>query len=290
MEHREIKWIYRAKVRKGALGIVKGLVLFIGLVVVFVPLFWMISTSIKPMEFVYKIPPVWIPRSPTLKHFTDLISPTSLFPRFYINSIIVCFLNTVISMTCAVLAGYSFSRYKFHGSGGIFLFILGSQMFPAIMFLLSLYLMYARMRLLNNYVALAIAYASFTLPFAVWMLKNYFDTIPLEIEEAAKVDGCNRFEILTRIVLPLSAPALVAVGIFTFLVAWNEMLFALTLMPNTESTTLPPGLLLTFVGQMTVSWGRIMASALLVTTPAIALFIFLQRYVVQGLTGGAVKG
>ncbi len=282
--------IFGSKLDKYSIRIIKAIILIIGLFIIFMPFIWMISTSIKPLKLIYKIPPVWIPRPPTLDAFKYLFSSVSLFPKFFLNSIIVCLLNTFISLTCAVLAAYSFSRYKFRGSKPLLIFILSSQMFPPVMFVISLYVIYRHLHLLNNYFGLAISYSSFTLPFAIWMLKNYFDIIPKEIEDAAKIDGCSRFRIIIKIIIPLTAPALISVTIFSFLVAWNDLLFAMTLMPDNTKQTLPPGLLLTFVGNFQVYWSEMMAASLIVTTPMVILFIFLQRYVIQGLTGGAVKG
>ncbi len=270
--------------------------LYLGILLVLTlfPLFWMLSSAIKPIEDLFVIPPQWIPEHPTLSNtnsvvFGDYERP-SLFPKYFGNSVIVTLGTTLLSLIVATLAAYALSRYPFRGSGGLMVSILSTQMFPQGMLLISLYLIFLRLKMLNTYPALILANTSFAIPFSVWMLKGFFDTVPREIEDAALVDGCTRFSTLTRIMLPIVMPGLIAAGIYTFLIAWDEYLFAATLTTTPEMRTLPPGIIQSFVGQFYLNWPNVMAASVLVTIPVTILFIFFQKYLVQGLTAGAVKG
>lgn len=252
------------------------------------PLAWMVSTSLKPTEDTYVIPPLWIPPHPTLNSYRMILGIQN-FPRYFFNSSIVSFSTTVLAMVFAGLAGYGFSRFRFRGSRVLMIFTLMTQMFPGILLVIPYFSLMGAAGLLNTYPALVIAYTSFSLPFCTWMLKGFFDSIPAELDEAAMIDGCSRTSAFLRVILPLSAPGLVATAIFSFLVAWNEFLFAVVL-------TSTPGMYLVTVGiasnigQFRIQWNDLMAASVLATLPTIILYAFLERYLVQGLTAGAVKG
>ncbi|MCP4197693.1 MAG: carbohydrate ABC transporter permease [Proteobacteria bacterium] len=270
------------------------LFIIVVLILVLFPIYWMFASAIKPVEDLFVIPPQWIPSNPTVENTYSVIygdyERSSLFPRYFLNSVIVTAGTTALSLLVSTLAAYAISRYPFRGSGGLMVSILSTQMFPQGMLLISLYLIFLRMNLLNTYPALILANTTFAIPFSIWMLKGFFDTIPTEIEDAARVDGATRLVLLTRIVLPLMAPGLIAAGIYTFLIAWDEYLFAAILTTSPEMRTLPPGIVQSFVGQFYLNWPNVMAASVLVTIPVTLLFIFLQKYLVQGLTVGAVKG
>ncbi|MGD9713544.1 MAG: carbohydrate ABC transporter permease [Thermomicrobiales bacterium] len=264
------------------------------LILTFFPLFWMVSSALKPIDDLFVIPPQWIPERPTLAAMDSVISGDlgrkSLFPDYFRNSVIVTVGTTLLALTVSTLAAYALSRYPFRGSSKLMLSILSLQMFPQAMLLISFYVIFLQLRLLNTYQGLILANATFAVPFSIWMLKGFFDTVPREIEEAAMIDGCTRFSVLPRIVLPMVTPGLVAAGVYTFLIAWDEYLFASTLMINPEMRTLPPGIIQSFVGQFYLNWPNVMAASVLITIPVTVLFIFFQKYLVQGLTAGAVKG
>jgi multiple sugar transport system permease protein len=270
--------------------------LYLGIliVLVFFPLFWMVSSAIKPVDDLFVIPPQWIPERPTLTAMDSVISGEdgrpSLFLDYFKNSIIVTVGTTLLALLVATLAAYALSRYPFRGSNKLMLSILSLQMFPQAMLLISFYIIFLQLRLLNTYQGLILANATFAVPFSIWMLKGFFDTVPREIEEAALIDGCTRFSVLPRIVLPLVTPGLLAAGVYTFLIAWDEYLFASTLMLQPEMRTLPPGIIQSFVGQFYLNWPNVMAASVLITIPVTLLFIFFQKYLVHGLTAGAVKG
>jgi multiple sugar transport system permease protein len=264
------------------------------LILTFFPLVWMVSSSIKPIEDLFIIPPQWIPKHPTLSTLNSVIfgdyGRGSLFPTYFKNSLIVTTGTTLLCLIVATLAAFSFSRYPFRGSNTLMIAILATQMFPQGMLLISLYLSFLKLDFLNTYRALILANTTFAIPFAIWILKGFFDTIPKEIEEAAMIDGCSRMSALTKVVLPMVAPGLVAAGVYTFLIAWDEYLFAATLTTQPDMRTLPPGIVQSFVGQFYLNWPNVMAASVLITIPVTILFIFFQKHLVQGLTAGAVKG
>ena len=172
----------------------------------------------------------------------------------------------------------------------IFIFILASQMFPLALLLIPIYTYFLRLHLINTYWAVIITHAVMSLPFGIWLAKGFFDTIPREIEEVAAIDGCGRINILLKIVMPLMRPGIVTVVIFTFLYSWREFLYALTLTTDVQARPLGPGIFTYYIGVMTLRWANLMAAAIFAALPVILLYIFLQKYVVSGLTRGAVKG
>jgi ABC-type glycerol-3-phosphate transport system permease component len=263
------------------------LLIMVVLVLVF-PFGWMLSTAFKPPEEVFTEKPRWIPHNPTTQNFYHILFNTA-FPRYFGNSVLVAFITMVLSLIVTVFAGYALSRYQFRGKNAFSLWLLISQMFPPVLLIIPIFVLMLKLNLVNKYPSLIITYATFALPFSTWMLKAYFDTVPLELEEAAKVDGCNQIQALFRIILPLAAPGIVTVALFIFILAWQEYMFALTLTRTTEMRTLPVGISL-FLGEYRVLWGSLMAGSVVVTAPVVVFFVYLQRYIVQGLTLGAVKG
>jgi ABC-type glycerol-3-phosphate transport system permease component len=252
------------------------------------PLAWMISTSLKPTEDTYVIPPLWIPPKPTLQSYRMILGIQN-FAQYFLNSGIVSLSTTVLAMIFAGFAGYGFARFRFRGSRALMIFTLMTQMFPGILLVIPYFAVMSATGLLNTYPALVIAYTSFSLPFCTWMLKGFFDSIPAELDEAAMIDGCSRTSAFLRVILPLSAPGLVATAIFSFLVAWNEFLFAVVLTSTPDMYLVTVGIA-SNIGQFRVQWNDLMAASVLATLPTIILYAFLERYLVQGLTAGAVKG
>jgi len=258
--------------------------------VLFFPVFWMISTSLKIPGEVYQIPPRWIPSTPTIENYTRLFGGYVPFPMYLRNSVIACLATSLLATAGATLAAYALSRLRFPGKRPYLLSILATQMFPLVLLLLSLYVIYQELGIYDTLFGLVIAFTTFAVPFSIWMMKGFFDSVPVEIEEAALIDGCTRMQALRMVVLPSVVPGLLAVGLFSFLEAWNNLLYPLTLATSNEVRTIPPGLLLSFLGQFKQDWGGMMAASVVVTIPTTIIFIFLQRYLVQGLTAGAVKG
>jgi multiple sugar transport system permease protein len=264
--------------------------IFVLLVIVFFPTFWMLSTSFKPNEDAFAVPPRWIPRHVTLQNYIDQVQDRGGFVVYVSNGVLVSVSTAIVVIAVAVPAGYAFARLRFRAKRLLMIVILASQMFPPVIIVIALYTLYRKLGLLDNYLGLVLAFTSYSLPFSVWMMRGFCATVPLEIEEAAFVDGCNRLGILWRVVMPVISPGLIAVGLFAFLHAWNNLIFALSLTSSPEMRTIPPGFLLTYVGEFQYRWSEMFAGSVLVTLPTVILFIGLQRYLVKGLTAGAVKG
>jgi multiple sugar transport system permease protein len=266
------------------------LLLLIPFLFVFFPTFWMLSTSLKPNKDAFEMPPHWIPRTWTLENFRDQLEDRGGFVVYVRNGILVSVATTLVTTVIAVPAGYAFARLRFRGKRALLVAILASQMFPPVVIVITLYMLYGQLHLLDTYLGLVLSFTSYSLPFSVWMMRGFCETVPEEIEEAAFVDGCSRLAILWRVVVPLIKPGMVAVGLFSFLHAWNNLIFALSLTSSPDKRTIPPGFLLTYVGEFQYRWGEMFAGAVIVTVPTVILFIGLQRFLVRGLTAGAVKG
>lgn len=276
----------RTRVLIGNLGRYLGLTVF-SLVLVF-PLLWMISTSFKPGNEIFTKIPRWIPNQPTIENYRFMLLHTT-YPVYYLNTLKVSIITTVFALVISVFAGYSLSRFRFRGRGVLGVLIIAVQMFPYVLLVIPMFIVMRSLGLIDTHLSLIIAYSTFALPFSTWMLKGYFDTIPVSLEEAAIIDGCRRSQILFRIILPLSAPGLVAVAMFTFILGWREYIYALAFTRSEKLRLLTVGLALMQGQHGRISWGQIMSGAVLACIPAILVFTILQRYMVQGFTRGAVK-
>lgn len=252
------------------------------------PVYWLLATSLTPKTQVFSYPPRLFPAEISFDAYASLFSNPQLF-TYLQNSVIVSVITAVLSVVVSAYMGYSFSKFRYTGRRALMYFVLASQMFPQALLLVTLYTVFAAYNLLNTYTALVLSFTTFTLPLCVWMLKGFFDTIPDELIEAARVDGASRLRIIHSIVLPLSAPGLVAAGLFAFVRGWNDFIFALTL-AGPEKQTLPPGLVNTYVGEASTAWPELMAASLVVSLPVAIAFILLQRFLLSGMTAGAVKG
>jgi multiple sugar transport system permease protein len=254
----------------------------------FFPIYWMLATSLRPNTEVFAFPPTLLPRTLTLEHYANFVRNPQLL-RYLGNSVLVASVTAVFSLVVSTYAAYAFSKFRFKGRRSLMFLVLSAQMFPQALLLITLYLMFARMGLLNTYLVLVLSFTTFTLPLCIWMLKGYFDQIPNDLIEAAKVDGANQLQIIHRVLLPITGPALVATGLFAFMRGWNDFIYALTLVGR-DKQTLPPGLVLTYVGEFQSQWADMMAASLLVSLPLVIAFVIFQRHIVSGLTAGAVKG
>jgi multiple sugar transport system permease protein len=274
------------------ISLTERILLLIGFGVVavfaFFPVYWMLVTSITPNEHVFQFPPRLIPESVTLEHYSAFFADSDLL-HYLGNSVLVSTATAIGSLIVSSYAGYSFSKFRYTGRRALMFLILSAQMFPQALLLISLYLMFSQLDLLNTYTVLVLAFTTFTLPLCVWMLKSYFDTLPSDLIEAAKVDGASQWLIIHRIMLPLARPALISTGLFAFIRGWNDFIYALTL-AGPQKMTLPPGMVLKYIGEFQTSWSSLMASSLIVSLPVVILFVFMQRYIVAGLSSGAVKG
>ncbi|NEB81164.1 carbohydrate ABC transporter permease [Streptomyces sp. SID14478] len=258
---------------------------------VLLPVFVMVSSSLKPLQDVQgKFR--WIPSGLTIRPYIDIWSTVPL-AKYFMNSVIVAGTATVCSVIIAVFAAYAVSRYRFRGKRVFTVTVLSTQMLPGILFLLPLFLIYVNIgnatgiALFGSRAGLILTYMTFTLPFSIWMLIGYFESVPRDLDEAALVDGCGPLGALFRIIVPAAIPGIVAVAVYSFMTAWGEVLFA-SVMTNDTTRTLSVGLG-AYANLNDVYWNQIMAASLVVSVPVVAGFLLLQRYLVTGLTAGAVK-
>ncbi|MGB8956966.1 MAG: carbohydrate ABC transporter permease [Tumebacillaceae bacterium] len=252
------------------------------------PIVWMLSTSLKPSTELFKMPPTWIPETPTLDAYGKLLEKGN-FARYLINSLIVALATTGISVLVSSMAGYVFARLPFRGKKGVLFGILTAQMIPGVLFLLPIFALMRQLHLLDTYGALILANVTFALPFSIWMMYGFYRGIPRELEEAAAVDGTGVSGTFFRVVLPMALPGLASCAIFSFLTAWDEFVFAFSLTTSDELRTLPVGLY-NFIGQFEIEWNTLMAGSVLVTLPAMVFFALFQKYVLRGFMSGALKG
>ena len=244
-------------------------------VFVFFPLLWMINTALKPAELTFSL--AFFSTTPTLENFQNVLKDKRIL--IYLgNSLTVASISCILSMVVASLAAYSFSKFRYRGRRSLMVTIMISQAFPHAILLLTIYTVMRNVGLLDNYLSLILSFITFTLPTSTWMM------------ESAKIDGAGRVKIMTRIVMPLAVPGLISVAIYGFVWAWNDLLYSLTLVTSADKRTLAPGLILTYMGEFTTNWAEMMAASILVSLPVTLIFIFLQRYFIQGMTAGAVKG
>ncbi|HLB96311.1 MAG TPA: carbohydrate ABC transporter permease, partial [Acetobacteraceae bacterium] len=256
------------------------------------PMAWMLLTSIKTQFAALQFPPEWIPHNPTLANYLTLLSPQSdvgrEFLRYLINSLWVSFASTVLGVTVAVPAAYAFSRFRFPGRNLLFYGVLLRNMFPAVVFLMPLFIMMRWLGLVNTQASLILTYLTFGLPLSIWLLKGFYDNIPVQLEQAARIDGASRFRAFLLIVMPLSSPGIIATAIYSFIQAWNEYVYALTFLNDQSKLTLPVGLQ-RFFTEYATNWPGLMAASFIMSVPVVALFLVLQKYFVRALTEGAVK-
>lgn len=254
----------------------------------FFPIFWMISTSLKPESEIFVRIPTLLPAAPTLVNYANALTRGDLL-LYLRNSLLTAGGGALLTVVLAMYAAYGFAKFRYRGRTALMYLMLSAQMFPFAVLLISLYPLLQSVGLLDTRTGLVIAYIVLALPSGTYMLYSYFVSIPSEIIEAARADGAGELFIFHRIVLPLAVPGLVTVGLYAFMWAWNDLLFALTLITSADKRTVGPGLLLSHLGEMRNDWGAAMAASILSSLPVVIAFGFLQRYFIQGMTSGAVK-
>ncbi|MGB3273528.1 MAG: carbohydrate ABC transporter permease [Xanthobacteraceae bacterium] len=289
--------------KRAALYLILTLITF----VVCFPLVWALSTSLKSKSEIFATPPTLIPHTATLENYEALLtgrqqyyqadpgaavsnpSPATFFTRWFLNSMIVTIGSTLISIAVSTLAAYSLTRFRYWGRNFIPYFSLLGYMVPSIIFVFPLFLMMVRLDLTDSLWSLIFGYVCITLPFCMWLMWAFMRSIPLEIEEAALIDGASRYQVFASVVLPTALPGIIAASIFSMIVSWNDYLFGRVFINSLDNLTLTVGVMLFFEGTH-VDWGLLMAASVLMTLPMAILFMTLQRYLVAGFGAGAVKG
>lgn len=252
------------------------------------PLLWGISTSLKNKNEIYAFPPVWIPDEITFKNYISILNNGALFNSF-LNTLIVALSTTMIALVVGVLGAYGFSRYRFPGRNTLLWSILFTKIFPRVVVIVPFFVTLRNLELINTYPGLILVYLMALFPVAIWLIKGFFDNIPKEIEEAAIIDGCSIPQLLWYVIIPISKPALVAVAMYSFIIAWNEFLFALVFTSGLSRRPLSVALAF-FIDDVGIQWGELMAASVIMSIPAVLVFTFSQKLLVRGLSDGAVKG
>ena len=286
---RQIHWLNARTLRKAGrlviLYFLAGLVALICLV----PIIWMTKTSFETTQFMRSSQIQFWPIKPTLANYLNVLNnPNAAIGRSMLNSLIVSTLATLLNLAITATAAYAMSRFKFRGKIIFAMYLLIFYMIPGTLLLIGMFVMLARLHLVNNWTGLILIYAVGGIPLSTWWLKGYFDSIPIVIEEGAMVDGCNRLQALWRVVLPLAVPGVVAVGIFQFVGCWNEFMMALTIIQNPKLQLLPVQIV-NFMGAQRIEWGPVMAFSVIVAIPAVILFAIAQRGIVSGMMSGFTR-
>mgnify|MGYP005838215877 CR=1 FL=1 len=264
-------------------------VIIVLLAVLLFPIYWMINTSVMPSEKILAIEPALYPHPSniTFSAYHEVIERKPIF-RWFLNSVIVTLGSAGVSIIISILAGYSLSRYNTKGQQIMGYVLLLSRMLPGALLVIPMYIIFSELKLINSYIALILANITAIVPFSTWMMKGFFDGIPLELEESAMIDGCSWLETFRIIVIPLTLPGLAAVAIYAAILSWNEYLFARTLAYDPNRWIFTVGLA-SFIGEHSVSWANLMAASLIFIAPILILFFFLEPYLVSGMISGSVK-
>lgn len=262
---------------------------FLALVLLYniTPFLWMLLTSLKSNSEAIRIPPTIFPEDMTLRAYTEILVYAD-FARYFLNSLVIALGTATISAVLGSLAGYGFSRFAFRGRVLVLATILASQMLPGVLLVGPYFEVLSRLGLYNTYIGVILAFTTITLPFSAWMMKGYTDTIPREIDQAAAVDGCTPIHAYLRVVMPLTAPGAVAALVFSFLLAWGDLLWVLVLTTGKDMSTLTLALT-RLVTQFRTVWPQLMAGSVLAAIPCLVLYTWLQRYLVAGMASGATK-
>lgn len=254
------------------------------------PVYWMLATSLKSELEATRLDPTFWPHAMTFANYRGLFDGSLPFLSFFTNTVLTCLITAFVAVVVATPAAYALSRAKFRLRAAFGYSILVFRMLPLVVLLAPLYLLLLHIHLLDTALGLIVGFTTFGLPFAVWMLKSFIDALPIEIEEAARVDGYPRWQILLKIIVPLILPGLLTTGTFVFMEAWNNLIYPLTFVTTLEKQTLPAALVMTFTGQFKTDWGGMMAAAVVTTLPLMIAFFAVQRSMVRGLTAGAMAG
>lgn len=274
--------------KKSIFRIIPYLIVLFFATITIVPILWVFSTSIKPMSEIRTWPPYWIPKHSQFISYVRIFT-TRPFLQYTANSAIVASVSTAICVLLGLFTGYSLSRKKFKGRTTIALLILATRLFPPIALISPWYGLASKFNLINTRLVLIIAYIYMNLPFVVWIMLGFFDRIPREIDDAGKIDGCNKLSLLRYILIPLAGPGIATASIFTFLLSWNEYLLAAVLTVSPSAKTIPVGVM-EFISDEFIVWNQLCSASIMASIPAFVFVLLFQQYIVKGLTAGAVKG
>lgn len=279
----------RSDLRRGLnLKMIIYIILAVMLAISLIPFLVTLVTSLKDVSEVYTSPPTWIPVEPTFKNYREVFERYPM-GRYFLNSFIIAIGATLLNAAFSIPAAYATARLRFRGKKFFMYLLLMVQMFSPIIIIIALFRQMSTFGLLNSYLGLILVNAVFTLTFSIWMLSAYFLKIPFELEESAMIDGCNRFQAIVKILIPLAMPGLTATMIYTFINAWNEFVFALTFTTTPEMRPLTVGLY-SFVGRWSIQWQYITTASILGIVPIVLLFMLVEKQLMSGLMGGAIKG
>lgn len=261
------------------------------------PMFWLLLSTIQPQSSLLRVPPHIMPESITFRNYVDIFQPAAFGENsgestFFLalrNSVLVSLGTTAVAMLFGTLAAYAFARFNIPQRRTLLLVVLGTQLLPAISTIIPLFRLFKGAGMLDSLAALILAYSTFSIPFVVWIMAGYFQSVPLELEEASRIDGASRFQSFILIALPLAAPGLAATAIFTLLNAWDEFFFALVFTSTYASKTVPVALA-EFIGRHSVNWGMLVTGGLIASLPPIVMSLLFYRYIVSGLSAGGIKG
>ena len=265
-----------------------AIIILLGIFLLF-PIYWILVTSFKDNMDIYRFPPQFIPVNFTLENYRGIFEDNSVL-RYLMNNMLVSAGTTGLTLIVASLAGYSLSRYSTPFGNFVKTSLLSTQMFPIVGLLLALYLIFRNMNLINTRFSLILSLSAVTIPFSTILIKGFFDDISRSLDEAARIDGCSRIRTLVSIILPLAKPGMLAIGLYTFMQAWDDFLFAITFILGDEKRTLSAGIAMRFLGEVSYDWGMVTTVSVAGVLPMFILIFLFQRYMVAGLTAGAVKG
>ncbi len=251
------------------------------------PIYWMFVTSLKERSEIYTVPPTLWPQNATVMNYIQAFQDSD-FGRFMVNSLFVTLISSVVVVIVAIMGGYALARMNFKGKNAVMLVLLVTQMISMLTILVPLFNMFSKMNLLDNLTALIICYTVANIPFCMITMSSFFRRIPISLEEAASIDGCSRFQAVSRVVIPVMKPGIVATFVFAFTGAWNELFLALMLISTDSRRTIPAGLM-GFVQKFDIDWGQMCAAGIVTLIPVAIMFFFVQKHIVSGLTQGAVK-
>lgn len=280
----------RRKLWRKIQGIFPYFLVIILLSWVLFPFYWMLSSSLKLQTELFDFPPTWWPSQLTFENYNwALTNPRFLRPL--LNSTLVALLTAGFATPIAAIGAYGLARFYVPRKRGVMGALVATQMIPGVLIVIPLFVLFTQLKLVNSYAGLALGYATFTLPYAIIQLRAFFANFPVELEEAALIDGCTWLGAFVRVTLPLSIPGVVAVALFSIVLAWNDLLFAIILTRDIEAMTVAVQLYNMSTSQFaSTNWGGILAEATIITLPVVLIFVFMQSYLVRGLTAGAVKG